>query len=132
MDASVNTLLIQRYITEAWNTNNLAVLDEITADPEPYRTTISTLRIAYPDLHITIDEISAEGNVGAVRWTAHSTHEVGVQLHWVGTTFHRIQESKIVEAYRVADRLTLLEQLGSVPAQRASSPLHEQLHQWTG
>ncbi len=122
IDTNANKLLIRRYIDEAWNNNNLAVLDEITTDPEYYRTTITKLRIAYPDLHITIDEIITEGNIVVYRWTAHGTHELGVHLHWIGMTFNRIQDRKIVEDYVVADRLTLLEQLGIVPAQ-LSSPL---------
>jgi len=117
MDADVNKALIWRLVDEAWNGANLAVLDDLTANPAAYRTAITDLRIAYPDLHISIDQLITEGDWVAYRWTARGTHELGVQLTWRGVTFSRIVQGKLVEDSSVADRLTLLEQLGVVPAQ---------------
>src|SRR3712207_4125091 len=117
MDTDVNKALIWRLVDEAWNGANLAVLDALTANPAAYRTAITDLRIVYPDLHISIDQLIAEGDWVAYRWTAQGTHELGVQLTWSGATFSRIVQGKLVEDSRVADRLTLLEQLGVVPAQ---------------
>ncbi len=120
MHADANKALVQRLITEAWNNHNLTVLDDLVADPACYRTAITALRTAYPDLHMTIDQIIAEGDWVAYRWTAQGTHELGTQLCWTGMTFNRIQDGKIVDACFEADRLTLLEQLGIVPAMLTS------------
>ena len=54
MDTDVNKALIWRLVDEAWNGANLAVLDALTANPAAYRTAITDLRIAYPDLHISL------------------------------------------------------------------------------
>lgn len=117
MDTDVNKAIIRRLIDEAWNGANLAVLDDLVAHPASYRTTIIQLRTAYPDLHISIDQTIAEGDWVAYRWTAQGTHELGVQLTWSGVNLSRIVQGKLVEDSSVADRLTLLEQLGIVPAQ---------------
>ena len=117
MDTDVNKAIIQRLIDEAWNSANLAVLDALVARPASYHSTITQRRTAYPDLLMSIDQTIAEGDWVAYRWTAQGTHELGVQLTWSGVTFSRIVQGKLVEASSVADRLTLLEQLGIVPAQ---------------
>src|SRR3712207_5155457 len=104
MDTDATKRLIQRYIDEAWNNYNLATLDDLVADPTWYRTLITKLRTAYPDLHLTIDHIIAEADWVAYRWTAQGTHELGVQLRWTGMTFQRIQAGKISEDYRSEER----------------------------
>ncbi len=115
MSTDANKALVRRYIAEAWNNQNLAVLDEIVVDPVRYRTIITNLHIAYPDLQFRIDALLAEGDLVAYRWTACGTHELGVHLRWTGMSFHRIQAGKIVEDWFESDRLTLLEQLGVFP-----------------
>jgi len=125
MDTDVNKALIRRLVDEAWNGATLAVLDDLVAHPDRYRSTITQLRTAYPDLHISIDQTIAEGDWVAYRWTAQGTHELGVQLTWSGVTFSRIVQGKLVEDRSVADRLTLLEQLGIVPAQLVPQHTHD-------
>ncbi len=115
MDTNANKALVRRYIEEAWNRGNLAVLDDVVADPVYYRTLITARRIAYPDLQITIDEMIAEGDQVAYSWSARGTHELGVQLHWTGMTLHRIADGKIATDRVEADRLTLLHQLRIFP-----------------
>ena len=76
-----------RFTEEAWNKGDVSVMDEIFApdvvsnSPEPseeqgleaYKKTLIDFRTDYPDLHVTIDEIIAEGNTVADRWALQGT-----------------------------------------------------------
>jgi predicted ester cyclase len=79
--------------------------------------------IAFPDFHITVDEMIAEGDKVAARWTATLTHEgefmgippTGVQATISGMVIYRFADGKIVEIWHIGDSLGLLQQLGVVP-----------------
>jgi predicted ester cyclase len=91
MSDQKNKALIHRYIEDAYNQGNLAVIDEAhTADTihyapglsaEPMRGTealkqgVAAWRDAFPDFHVTLDDLIAEGDEVAYRWTARGTHQ---------------------------------------------------------
>jgi len=78
-----NEVIARRFVEELWNKGDLAVADELlapdftfnyplpgaTPDREGYKKTLSAYRAAFHDLHITIEDIVAEGDkeVGALR-----------------------------------------------------------------
>src|SRR5438309_11431711 len=78
----------RRLIEEAFNQGNLDVLDEVCtegfvdhdplmgdSDREGVKQTISGYREAFPDIHITIDEIFAAGDKVVLRWTGEGTFQ---------------------------------------------------------
>ena len=81
---------IARYfIAEAFNTGNLAPAEELIAanfvnhdpstpplptGPEGYKQLASGYRAAFPDIQITIEDLFAEGDKVAGRWTARGTN----------------------------------------------------------
>ena len=75
---------------------------------------------AFPDVHFTIDDIFAESDRVAVRYTWTGTHQasfLGLSLskHHVsvpGIDIFRIVDGKIAEVRVAFDRLQLIEQLG--------------------
>lgn len=128
---------ISRREIEAFNTGNLAILDEIAADdyvsydpslPEPirgkeaYKQVVAGYRAAFPDLQLTIDQQVAEGDTVATRWTARGTHEgelmgiapTGKQATVTGISLVRIADGKIVEDWTNWDALGLMQQLGAI------------------
>ena len=78
MSIEANKAFVQRYVEEPWNKGNVDVLDEICAPNfdlrgggvEAFKATIKTFRTSFPDLHFTVEEIIAEGDKVAYRWTA--------------------------------------------------------------
>jgi predicted ester cyclase len=76
-----------------------------------------------PDFHVTMEDMIAEGDNVAGRWTASGTHEAelvgipptGKQATWTGMTIYRFAGGKIVEAWWSRHMLSLLMQLGVVP-----------------
>lgn len=134
-----NKALSKRFLEEAFNAGNVAIMDEILADgfvnydaalPEPSvgieaaKASVMVYRDAFPDLKITIEEQIAEGDKVVTRWSARGTHQgdlmgippTGKQGTVTGITIERITGGKIIESHTNWDTLGLLQQLGVVPA----------------
>src|SRR2546429_7957796 len=134
-----NKNLVRRLFQEFWNGRNLAIADkfiaasfldhvpgrpaELPAGPEGFKLWSSALHAAYPDTHYTIDDMPAEGDKAASRWTAHATHQgvltgipaTGKQVTVTGMTIDRIVDDQVVESWTIFDALGMLKQLGVVP-----------------
>ena len=80
--ATVENKAIIIRLAELWNTGNLAIADDIfdadfiNHDPnnpgitnlESYKGHVVAIRTAFPDFHVTINDLIAEGDKVAVRW----------------------------------------------------------------
>lgn len=81
-------------------------------------------RDAFPDLHLTANQVIADGDYVAVRWTARGTHKgdlfgiapTGKETTVTGITMDRWADGKLAESWTNWDTLGLLQQLGAVPA----------------
>jgi predicted ester cyclase len=84
------------------------------------RESFQRFRVALPDLHVSPEQMVAEGDLVAVRWTATGTHSgdlagiaaTGTAVRWSGTDVYRLTDGKIVEWWRNDDFVWLLHQLG--------------------
>ncbi|HST18690.1 MAG TPA: ester cyclase [Gaiellaceae bacterium] len=80
-------------------------------------------RSAFPDLAMSVDQLIAEGDLVATRWTARGTHEgelfgipaTGKEGTVTGITVDRYEDGLIAESWTNWDTLGLLQQLGAVP-----------------
>ena len=130
----------RRVIDEAFNAGKFDALDDVVAenvvdhDPamppglpegrEGLKQMIGGYRAAFPDIRITTDEVIAEGDLVAMRWTARGTHKgdlmgispTGKQATVTGITIDRFENGVIAESWTNWDTLGLLQQLGVVPA----------------
>ena len=78
---------------------------------------------ATPDLHATIEDMVAEGDKVAVRWTVEGTHRgellgippTGRHTRVMGISIYRLAEGKIAEQWEQWDKLDLMRQLGVLP-----------------
>jgi steroid delta-isomerase-like uncharacterized protein len=138
MSTEQNKDLVRRFYEEVFNKKNLAGVDEfvdshiiehdlppgLPAGSEGTRQFIGMYLRAFPDLHITANDLVAEGDKVAVRLTLGGTHggelmgipPTGKQATVTGIQIVRIANGRIVENWINFDALGLLQQLGVLPA----------------
>jgi predicted ester cyclase len=128
-----------RVVDEAWNRGNLDSLDELHSigyvehrPPFPdvggldaFKQAMVGAHLAFPDFHLTIDELILEGEKLAVRYAWTGTHSgqsptlpippTGKRLTVTGLQIHHIDGDKLIETWQFADNLGLFQQLGLVP-----------------
>jgi len=91
---------------------------------EGIRQATSSFMAAFPDLHFSIDDLFAEGDRVAWRWTMTGTHKgnlgpfpaSGKLVRLSGISLLRLCEGKIMEDKVRADMVGLLQQIGVIPA----------------
>ena len=91
--------------------------------PDSMRGLVTMLRTAFPDLHFTIEDLIAEGDIVAGRLTMTGTHNgplmgmppTGRTVHQAHMHFIRFQDGKAVEHWGVRDELSMMQQMGVIP-----------------
>ena len=133
MVSAENKTLVHRFVEEFWNQGHMAFADDLmTADAvivlpgrgevskEQFKAFAMSLRGAFPDWHSTPEDLIAEGEWVAERWTGRGTHRgdfqgiapTGRRVVVPGFVFYRITSGKIVEFRGLFDGLSMLHQLG--------------------
>src|SRR5713101_4684310 len=87
MSTEDNKALARRGFEETMNQRNLTVLDELHVPDfvfhaasrtiqgrEPFKQFLSMLLTAFPDVHLTIEDMIGEGDRVVIRYTYHGTH----------------------------------------------------------
>ena len=141
MSTEENKALVRRAIEEVWNQGNVALADELYApnirfqNPgaadvrtlEDFKRLVTALRSPFPDGHMTIEDMIAEGDQVVSRYTFRGTNTAdfvapmplpatGKQVTMTGIAIARLAGGKVVEVLDMGDNLGLLQQLGVVPA----------------
>ena len=139
MAAEENKALARQFIEEGFSKGNLAVADAIIAPnfvnydpgtpplssgPEGYKQLVTAYRTAYPNLQLSVDDLFAEGDKVAVRWSARGTHTgqlgdippTGKQMMITGISVLTIAGGKVAAQHTNWDTLGMLQQLGVIPA----------------
>jgi steroid delta-isomerase-like uncharacterized protein len=135
MSAEENKALVRRFVEEFWNKGNTAAADELMAsaavihlptgdvlNPNELKIFVGTWRESFPDWHSTFEELIAEGDRVAERWTGRGTHlgelqgipPTGKRVEGPGSVFYRIVGGKIVELRASFDMMGLMQQLGAL------------------
>ena len=137
MAAEENKALVRRFVEEFWNEGNMSAADELMAvdaeihmptgevvDLDGLKSFAGTWRESFPDWHSTFEELIAEGDRVAERWTGRGTHRgelqgippTGKRVEVPGNVFYRIVDGKIVEFRGQLDMMSLMQQLGVIPS----------------
>ena len=93
-------------------------------NPDEAKGFAATWRGSFPDWHSTFEELVAEGDRVAERWTGRGTHRgelqgippTGKRVEVPGSVFYRIVEGKIVEFRGQLDMMGMMQQLGVMPS----------------
>jgi steroid delta-isomerase-like uncharacterized protein len=127
--------VVRCFYEELWNRGNLDAADKVVAEdyirhdlrpgdappgPAGQKAVAEKFRSAFPDLHLEVEAIVADGDLVVARWTMTGTHSgawgdiapTGRQIRFSGVNFFRIVEGKIAEIWNLRDDLGLREQLG--------------------
>ena len=138
MSAEENKAASRRFYEEVINQKQLAVLDEVAGDNylshdlppglpsgrEGLKVFISVFHAAFPDGHLTIDQMIAEGDTVATRLTFRGTHTgefqgippTGKQVTIPALDMARFVNGKLVEHWGGPNQMSLLQQLGVIPS----------------
>jgi len=136
MSEERNKQVFRRLIEEGFSLGNLEVLNDVFAsnfvehqdgfvppNVEGVKGAIVSLRTAAPDLKLTIEEIIASGEKTWARITARGTHRgpfmgrpaTGRSFAITVIDICRFENGQVVEHWGVADRLSMMAQLGLLP-----------------
>jgi predicted ester cyclase len=82
------------------------------------------MRGGFSDIQWTLEDMVAEGDKVAARFTLRGTHDgpffgvppTGKTIVGMSTSFYRIEDGKIVEDHGLPDVLGILQQIGAVPS----------------
>ncbi len=134
--------VIRRWVEDVWNGGNLGRADELmTPDyvlhlgserligPEGFKQLCAPYRAAFPDMHITVHDLIAEGDRVVWRFTARGTQTghlfdlppTGKTMEIPGVVISRFAGDKWVEDWPSWDLHGMLQQLGAVPASATSA-----------
>ncbi len=128
-----NKAIVRGYMSEVVNKGNLAAFDGyfspdvVMNDSKGLKQQlagIQSLRSAFPDFQLVIEDQIAEGDKVVTRVTFQATHRgeyrgvapTGKQVRYSGIAIDRIVEGKVVEMWHIADTLALLQQIGAMPS----------------
>lgn len=135
--ADDNEAAIRRLYEGVWNGTDPAVADSLVHEdylihdrdladelrgPELYRALASGTREIFPDASFAIEDLLADGNCVAVRWTMTGTHEgsmageepTGDRVELAGIEINRFTDAALVETWIQSDELGLMEQVGAL------------------
>ena len=136
MSTEENKVLIRRWI-DLWNSQHVAAVDEfitpnfVRHDPnipevrgiEAEKQLLAMYFAAFPDLHLTIEDLIAEGDTVTGRYTVRGSHKgelMGIPptnnvVTVTAIEIYRIADGKIVEQWALVDVLSMMQQLGVIP-----------------
>jgi len=134
MSVEKNKATMRRVFTEVFNKGNFAITPELIAPnyvfrsplgmefkgPNGFTQMVAMSRTAFPDLSLTIDDILAEEDKVALRYTLRGTFKgdlmgippTGKQITIKASLFVRLAGGKEVEAFEFFDSLDMYRQLG--------------------
>jgi steroid delta-isomerase-like uncharacterized protein len=131
------TKVVSRIWEEIWNKGELEASDEVFSPnyvghlpmmevhgPAEFKQLVATYRAAYPDVHLTVEDIFGFGDRMAVRWVSRGTHlgammgvpPSGNRIEIMGISLFRIENGKVAEEWEGFDTLKMMQQIGAIPA----------------
>ncbi len=146
MSTEENKALVRRFFAvlqqEAWPSGNFQALEPLLSPEyiyhdantplrgyEGFRQMMTMYRNAFPDAQFTIEDMVAEGDRVAVRFTARGTHTgelmgappSGKPVEVSVVTLLRVADGRFVEEWERLDTANLLQQIGALPAPAATT-----------
>jgi steroid delta-isomerase-like uncharacterized protein len=134
--------LVRRWFQQVWNEGRIETVEELLAPdavihglgeqglavpgPKAFLSFFATMRSAFPDVHVQVEQVVNEGEWFAARFSASMTY-TGTGLGFAanqkkakidGMAMGRVVEGKIVEGWNIWDQRSLLAQLDAADTTR--------------
>jgi steroid delta-isomerase-like uncharacterized protein len=133
-----NKAIVARLTRELFNDGgDVAVVDELLADDfvdhtpaagssgdrESYKQRALQMRGPFTEIRTTSDELVADGDLVAERWTSTFRHTgdfmglpaTGREVAIAGFAMYRLRDGRIAEFWGLSDAMGLMQQLGALP-----------------
>jgi steroid delta-isomerase-like uncharacterized protein len=127
-----NKAIVRGYMNDVLNNGNVAAFDTYFSEDVVFNNSkgvkqqlagMQSIRSAFPDFRLIIEDQIAEGDKVVTRVTFQGTHRgefrgiapTGKQVKYSGIAIDRIFQGKVVEMWHVAETLALLQQVGAIP-----------------
>jgi predicted ester cyclase/ketosteroid isomerase-like protein len=146
--AGEHRVLFSRWFEELWNKKNYAITQElvdkdftahgaggqdIKQGPDGVAGMVKVWHQAFPDGHMTMDDIITEGDLSVIRMTFRGTHTgefYNVQpsykkIEVTSIGIDRVVDGKILEGWGELNMLGMMQQMGAIPAADPASQLYE-------
>ena len=133
-----NKTAARHFIEKGLNQRDLSALDEyfssnltdhalppgLPAGLEGRKMFASALLAAFPDLHVHLEDMIADGEKLVTRYTVHGTHNgdlmgippTGKQVSIGGIAIDRFENGQSIEHWELFDQMAMMQQLGVIPA----------------
>jgi steroid delta-isomerase-like uncharacterized protein len=133
-----NVQVVRRFFDVGPSSGDLAAADALLAPEfslhtplptpgpgiEAMNNVIITFRAAFHNLHVTIEDMMADGDKVTCRFTARGVHNgefmglplTGKKIVMTGIEIFRLRDGKIAELWGEANLMGLMQQLGILPA----------------
>ena len=93
-------------------------------DGDEWRQFIMMFYVGFPDMRLVVEDVVAQGDRVAVRWTFVGTHEgeffgsppTGAQVRMSAIEINRVVDGRIAEHWVALDQLGMLQQVGASPS----------------
>lgn len=137
MSTDLNQALARRFVAEHNQADYMACFDALLApdcvvheylpglppalDRAGYNQFIASFRAALPDIHNVVEDVIADGDKIAIRWSGYGTHTgaeliglpaTGRQVQAHGIYMLRFADGKIAEVWNHWDNFNVAQQLG--------------------
>ena len=135
--STANRELVHRWFEEVWNKQSEDAIDQMFASdgkcygfPGPGQVLVGPAKFkevhrsfigAFPDIHVTVDDMISQGDKVAVRFSIRGTHHgdhLGVpathrEVRFPAMSFVRCRNGQIVEGWNTVDMHGMLQQIGA-------------------
>ncbi|HXT69326.1 MAG TPA: ester cyclase [Vicinamibacterales bacterium] len=131
-----NKAIVRKWFDEVWNQGKVETIDKLLAPgavvhglgpapmigPAGFKAFHSAYRNAFPDVTLQVDDLIAEGDCVAARWSGKGTHKgdglgfaaTNKPATFSGMTIVRVQNGQLVEGWNQFDQFGMLQQLGQL------------------
>lgn len=137
MPVEENIQLMRRWFQEVWNESRTQTVHDLLSPnavaigqagsgteirgPAEFMLFVESIRAAFPDIRVAIEDAFGAADKVVVRWSATMTHRgdglgvpaTGKAVRIGGITIARINDGQIVEGWDNWDQLAMLEQIGA-------------------
>jgi len=136
LSTATHKAIVRRYIEQVLNEQRHDLAEEFLAENielhgsgippglEVVKQWFATFATAFPDGHTVIEDVVAEEDRVVARTTFNGTHQAeiegisatGKKVSMPGIIIFRLDNGKIAEGWLLNDNLSLMQQLGAIPA----------------